>query len=548
MQELERRGFGKFDPVNFGLWLNVDPILRSSLGADFVSLAISSFHFPLSDQHKVFIDNAPEEQRSFALNCFTMFAHERRHFHDMLATTYGSMLMRQYTRAALAIHSNRDLLYFGSDLIAVPLSDGIDNESILGAAGVPAAPDALRKLNDLLKTMQQKLRVFDRGWEPLPRPFANLTATSIMESLAVLMQEQEIAQHLGSEYVRVFRAGFPASAREHYYGAAALCHNALGEAPFEAVVYCLYASLCGNFQESRPDVPRYPRDLLAALLHWLNRRGGGEFQFGFEGFREQVDEFFEEVCGKDVQGIVTAAVHTNREAAQSYRAAAQAAAEQGVTDVDLYPSIFDNFCEVQAPFAASLAVNPSWYCGPAYVKHTTALPTPVVFLETVDGLPIGDLEKLYYIQTESRVCLDQFPPNVREHYSHLADAEGVLRAAHILSPKDVLASSTDPSPTLFNVPPIDVALWQRGVDEAGCLLRFLLEGMEGLIEPLARTALLAFGLTGVRVFSMSGELKIPPLPEDPEDRGLDPVVRKFLADPKFREALAELRASRQAPG
>lgn len=530
-------------------------IKRYSLGPDLASLTLTSFHFPVNDKHRAFLEGLSGDALRFALNCFTVFAHERKHFHDVLATPYGSMLMRQSTRASLLTLASRDELLFRSDSIAVPLSQWIPNAKLFQLArGVPPPSDNLRELHNVLVSMQDKVAAFDRGTVEVPGAFKGLTATGILEGLAILAQEHEIERSFGSGSISPFRECFSNPTTElEYYGAIALCAAALGsDIPTECLSYCLLVSLCGDFQSADGHVPRCPVDVLMHLLVWLRQNSDRDSLYDPFRFFEKVDEFFEETFSDDVEGLTMKASQTNAKITPAF-------AEMVKRSEDLFGDdgaartvfdAFENFREVQAGFAANVFIEPLWYVGAGYRENIDALPKPVVFLECNTGLPIDpSLEDIYYIQTESRLNLAEFPPDIARTFRHLADHQGIVRGAHVLSPRSARFSPPTgkyPVQFGFKVSEIDVDLWQRAFDRAGGSLRFLLNGPDGLVEPLLKTIVLGFALVGARVYSTSGELKPPPVPEDPNNPSIDPEFRKLLTDPHFAEALKLLRARRDS--
>lgn len=556
MERLERAGFGRFDPSNFGLWLNIELVVTSHLGTELTPLTMSSFHFALGDKHREFIEKLTDDDLTFTLNCFTMFAHERRHFHDLLATPYGSMLMRQYTRQTLLSLACYHDICFISEAIAVPLSSWVTNADMFALGhNVPPPSDNLRQLHKSLSVMQEELAFFNKGTIRLPEPFTLVDATAILEGLAILTQEHEVEKHFGPAKMPAFWDTFRDSrVNQKYYSAIALCTDFLGpNVPREFLSYCLLASLCGDFADPNPDRFRYPTDLLINLLLWLQKKCDISAVDNFEHFFIIVDDFFEQTYGGNLQDMVTKAAKANEQVSAAFTEMV----EQLEKKFNSYPAfrrvlgVFENFRKVQDPFASNIMIDPLWYVSAAYNESVAALPVPVIFLECTTGLPVDSfLEEFYYIQTETRINLAQFPPAIAQGFKHLADHEGVARAAHIFSPRAhrfQKPSGKYPMRVQFQVPEIDVELWQQVFDDASGTLRFLLEGPDGMVEPLFKTILLGLAIVGVRVYAISGELLPPPIPEDPDDASVAPAFRKLLADSRFREALKTLRARRNCP-
>jgi hypothetical protein len=295
---------GRLDPSNFGLWLNLDYAIKNLTDTKLLSLMMTTFHFPLTDEHRNFVNSRKsEEEAALAINCFTMFSHEMRHFHDLLVCPYGSMLMRQYARAAFLCTLCKHDLYLRSSAIVVPLSDWIASQELFERAhSVPPPSSNLRDLNETLETMKVKLDVFNRGSIPLPSPFESLDATSILEALAILNQENLISKEFGDEKVSLFRRSFKSPASiSRYYGPLYL-------------ISAILVSLCGNFQDPDFNRVRYPKDILVQLLIWLREHkfDASRVQH-FEEIVDIVDQYFEERHGGDVQSMITQAARTNEE-------------------------------------------------------------------------------------------------------------------------------------------------------------------------------------------------------------------------------------------
>jgi hypothetical protein len=198
-------------------------------------------------------------------------------------------------------------------------------------------------------------------------------------------------------------------------------------------------------------------------------------------------------------------------------------------------------------------INPQWYCSSRYLENQRRLPAPVLFIETESGLPLKDgdkLEELYYIQTESRIDINSYPENLRQEFSPLASEKGVIRAAHVLSPYGNFGGTErvdSDLPYWFEVPLVDVELWQRNYDAVGATLRVLIEGNgDGMISQLFDTFVFACAFVGTRVYSANGELIPPPIPEDPDSPLLDSTMKQYLSDQKFHQAMKELRKMKKS--
>src|SRR5437762_1481050 len=92
--------YGRFDPATFGLWINLDYVLEHSDFQGLLPLMLPTFAYDLTAEHRAYIEGKSDAEMLRAANCFTVASHEARHFPDLLASPYGSMLARQFTRAA----------------------------------------------------------------------------------------------------------------------------------------------------------------------------------------------------------------------------------------------------------------------------------------------------------------------------------------------------------------------------------------------------------------------------------------------------------------
>jgi hypothetical protein len=98
--------------------------LRSEEPERALPLFGSSFYLPVTDEHRAFVvDRKPGTERGFAAVAFSTATHESRHFHNLLFTTYGSVLARQHTRAALLLRSCFNEMLFRSPMLVVPLHE-----------------------------------------------------------------------------------------------------------------------------------------------------------------------------------------------------------------------------------------------------------------------------------------------------------------------------------------------------------------------------------------------------------------------------------------
>jgi hypothetical protein len=276
MDSFELSGFGRFDSSVFGLRLNLDRAIADPFDPELLALTLKSFHGPLDDRHRRYVAGLGDPaRRSLAIALFTLACHETKHFHDLLVTPYGSVLMRQYTTLALASLSCTDDLVKPNGVIALPLRDWADDWPVYSkmtpALGEP--PKAVLDLAGLIGTMLAALKKFDGGSIKLPDHLNHLTASTILEGLAITAQERTIVSSFGEAGIPVFRKQFDSEpVAKRYFGSQWFIEDFLGMPLADnAVELILLASLCGNFQEQDRNRPRYPTNVLLEMLAWLRK-------------------------------------------------------------------------------------------------------------------------------------------------------------------------------------------------------------------------------------------------------------------------------------
>jgi len=559
MDLFENSCTGRFDSSNFGLWLNLDYALTHPLNKDLFQLMLPTFHYPMNEKHKEFIASLEnEEDISFAINCFSMFSHEMRHFHDLLITPYGSMLMRQYTRGAILSLTCHTELSITRNKIVIPLSEWVSDSNLFHKAYSIDPPSSnLIYLNGAFNTMKQKFETFNKGITPLQAPFDSLDTTSILEGLAILNQELLIEKTFGKDKVRKnFRSNFKSpSSTLRYYGAINFILRVLNEnVSHEVLSYLLFCSLCGNFQETDINRARSPKDVLVEMLLWIkNKKIKLAEVDDFDDIISIVDEFFDEQLGNDVQGMITQAAKVNEEFENTISVDVKRYENVHWSANELMKrvqDVFNNFRLVQASFGANIFINPLWYCSEIYLENQYKLPSPVLFLESEIGLPIDEsLEKVYYIQTESRMKFDNLRDEAKRLVSKLTDKEGIVRSAHILSPRKLDFGDKDLDNRInwwFEVPEVNVEQWQRSYDTIGTEIRCLIEGENlSMNKILFASFLMSKAIMGTEVYSSSGKFPSPDLPDDLSSTLIEPYIRELFGDKTFRDFVLELRKQKK---
>jgi hypothetical protein len=552
----EPTGFGRFDSSIFGLRLNLDRAITEPFDAELLRLTLLSFHSPIGADHRSYFEGLQDDERkSLAVSLFTLSQHETKHFHDLLITPYGSMLMRQYTRLALLSFSCFHDIFLRNSAIMLPLRAwASDWELYGGMSPAPAKPsENVRELASVIDTMSMKLKTFDEGITQLPTTLSHLTASSILEGLAIIVQEHKIVSNFGENGLRSFRQIFDASAAQLYYGALSFVTSFFEVRPTADIVsLLLFASLFGNFQDADPNRFRYPKDVLVQMMIWLKEHRPLVFQgASSEDAFSCVDEYFEQELGDDLQGMQIQAAKANEGVLAAFSDITRKYEEHSPVEGERARGVlelFSNFRDVQAPTSANVMINPSWYISVDYSENAHLLPTPIFYIETEKGFPADDdLERVYYVQSESRIDVSGLSGSEKQRFKLHTDTN-VVRIAQRLAPlfsiqPDKSASKGLPTSFMFKVPDLDLTAWYRGYDQIYSLLRSLIEGFEGKMMDADRRELdFMFATVGVRVYS-NGRIRDPvDLPTDWTSEAVDPTIRKMMSDPKFSAVMEHLRA------
>jgi hypothetical protein len=242
----EPRALGRLDPLLFGLRYNIDALVQVG-DSKLLSLCMSAFEGKLGVEHYAYVRDCPDEKiRELALFYFSMRFHEARHFHDLLATPYGSQLMvEHFTIAAflsLCFPILRETKVFYAPLMEwQPLSEFL--QTIY--PDLPAPPPILNACLNLVRKSQDAQRLISISDAfALSEQLGNLTTESILECSAVMVQEIACHEFIGGgelqvgNYIRNKPGGIA------YYAPMLALEAAVGgKVPREMVLEACYLSL-----------------------------------------------------------------------------------------------------------------------------------------------------------------------------------------------------------------------------------------------------------------------------------------------------------------
>jgi hypothetical protein len=521
MDLFETTGYGRLNFSSFAVWMNLDPAFSGPHCSWLPPAVWRSFHFPVGDEHSKPVAGMADPDVELPITALSSYAHEARHFHDLLVSSYGSMLARQYTRISLIYLFCWHELLLREQPLFVPFHKWINEGRYYkhGSPGLQEAGPNVRTLVAEYRSMEEKLATFDQGSIVEEQKDARLTSRSILEGLATIAQEQSIRNDFGDRMVDAFRSGFKTkSAFKTYYGARDFLGDKIGcsEVP-EIASLLLLASLFGDFSDPDPRRLRSPADILTRLAEWL-RSNHYDLNTDVDSVVavKQVNQYFEQRHGGNLFAMFERATKANERVYAAFKqmiARYEEACNEPSTRARDVLRRFQNFCEVRKEFGEHVIADPRRYCGKDYIREQRNLPPPVLFIESELGIPEAQrLEGLYYIQNETRHRLQNLV-NVNPQIQSIATTDGFIRRAHVISPR--YSASSDAS-----IPQIDIELWQR-CNDITASINFFMNGVKNQqgkqLTPnyLVRDIVTGLNALGIRVYDWRGEIN----PKSPEYRG-----------------------------
>jgi len=542
----EESGYGRFDPSTFGLWVRVDRAIEHPRYADWGALMWETFQAPPHEGHVEYLADAPADDLPLLLSAFSLWAHESRHFFDLLATPYGAAVMRTAVHAALGYLQIVDELEYQYRGIMLPLSEWVEYGRVVHHAfgklskpspGVEETVDLWRRLSGMLETFD-----FGRFADPANAP---VSARSILEGSAVLHQERHLYTHFGLERAETFRryvcAGEAASL---YYGPALFLRQAIagagGSPDSSAVSYLLLATLCGDWHSNRGSEPHYPAEIYVQLIDWLGRSGAAAAVTDLESSWGVVDAFFEEERGQAPAEALARAADHNEAAAEQFHSMVAGIEEnwqQESVEGRRLVELFDDYRVASASLALAVFGAPDWYFG-YYDQTESALPVPLLFLESDTGVPVDDfIRENYAIVVAGNLPGPQLGIAWFEGAAgldavlggeKLVSGVGGPEAARVLSP---LGAGDD-----VRLAPIDLELWRAVHADIGAIRLFAEGPDQGVSAHMVDRAVARLGVLGTAVYTRAGEL---PAPLASSDAFEDPGVTERIEEIRRRKLAQE---------
>lgn len=520
---------GRLDVTHLGMWLNLDNVRTRSDEALWPLMA-QAVNYEVGDEHRSYIEGAADEDvRAAILGLFTAVAHESRHFHDMLLTPYGAVVMSHHARQAVTLLSSMGSLMSNETMI-VPITEWSTLLPVLKHLdpNLKRPSPKIENLIAVLKETENDLRALDRG---IRHPDASVTATQILETSALWIQVGLAGRTFGgidgSNLLLKMIRDSPSETR--YLGAMKYIQARLGYLPLAAIQFLLLAALCGDVFNSDPRALRSPADVLIELTESLAahpdfprpRPGtGGEFTEEFNRVYRLTQEFFDRTWNGDVAGMMMAAMDRTYANVEEWerRIAGKDNGSWTYKMLENAVAVYRGFAEVGGRLIANFSMNPTWYFADGYLDVLPSLPRPVMFFWSDFGFAATpELREDFAISQEIVFPLADLRsnPEVANIYDTLANRahdDGVaLRVAMVISPKISTRAVPEKGVFTFIMEDIDIEAWQRYFDSFVPTFKMLTAGPDDEVLPggLMVEPLQVLGLHGTRFYSRAGLLPEP---------------------------------------
>ncbi len=512
--------FGRLDISHLGMWLNLDK-MPGTANAPLNDLLASAVRHEFSDLHREAVANARSAQdRSALIGLLTSVAHEARHFHDLLISPYGARLMHFNVRAAMAVLGAQGSLA-RSPAIIVPLSDWRTQLDTLRLVD-PDLAEPYPKLNELADTLtdiRRRERALERG---ILNPNAPFTATSILESSALLVQLGAAGRVFGFDAVNELSAWIGQSpGSDRYNGALRFIKQQLGHIPIGCQTVLLLAALSGDVFSENEAALRSPVDVLVALTSWLSSMDSfpiekppttGDTDGLISDIFDLSSEFLFRSCGRNIKVSMSAALDITSMHVADYERRLEGQGDDSIEWLRIRQllQVYKNFRDVSTPLMANFCSDPSWYLVDQYLDRLPHLPQPLTFFWSNYGIAATpDLQRQFYIQHEAIIPIPEgVNPDLRGNSAANSYFDGeAFRLALVLASLD--SQQLVAPDGLFKYPlhRVDHEAWLGYFNSIVPLTRLLTNGADarlpGIVLDQAVTVLEFFG---TKVYSGAGRI------------------------------------------
>ncbi len=200
---LEQSQLGSYDSILLGTLCNIDAVTLHPDYQRFVALGMSAFVAPPDNEHKRFVDSQEStEDKVLALSLFTLFAHENRHFWDIITTCSGL----RHVLAALEVQYEYLTCHtqlWSREAVYLPFSEWVRDHKKLEriSSSLATPPPEAEAFATTTERFLKDLGEWDLGGRD---PRGSPTSTQIMEGLAVLAQGEAVHRYFGEDARTLF--------------------------------------------------------------------------------------------------------------------------------------------------------------------------------------------------------------------------------------------------------------------------------------------------------------------------------------------------------
>jgi hypothetical protein len=262
--------WGGLDPNTFGVWISLDKVFDLPDSHNAAFLFLRTLVAPPTDDHREYVKSlSSDEDRFVAYTAFTVFQHEWRHWYDATSTPFGLYRTGQLAAFFSTMAGAYDEL-MGIATVYSPLVRWLRSPTLvntihpnIGTLSTFTASSLDRALM-VLKKADKDLRATEtiQGRE--------ISTIQILESLAMLMQEQAIEDAFGFEAARLVRNSIKArKGGASYYAPIELVENK-GIKGRDRQTQVLESALFANYGAFGSRCPITPPEILRELLDRLN--------------------------------------------------------------------------------------------------------------------------------------------------------------------------------------------------------------------------------------------------------------------------------------
>jgi hypothetical protein len=445
--------YGILDHTCFGVWLNIGALLDSPSEVENQLTLDSLTELPIQGHVDHVNDSSPNRIPTI-ISRFTTLVHETRHFHDLISTPYGAHVMRQQMRLYLAFARTLP------DLIAakvwfVPFRSWVQHYPELHGsyATLEAPSEELKSLLTTYDRIESRNALLRRGILPERLPFHRLgyqlSANTILEALAFNFQYSYIVALFGQENALCFHNFIresPAAGR--YLGVQELIATVLRRPHVKVEISntLLFFALFGNFN-SLTQSPA-PADILLELLEFL-----AAARLGQNASKKELLSLIRQFADKSKRPFIDEAAEVSRSSNLELLGELRNAYEDTHSEaVRILADALTDYQTMYEDASRRFVLDPDDFTSPErYFDKVKVLANPLIYLSSEQGVPwsVSWEGKFYPHILNSIKCAD-LNPEVREKVAHLANENGVIRWAHLFSPRfRIKGRSPETSPELW---------------------------------------------------------------------------------------------------